>query len=265
DTPAPTATATPIPTFTLPPTFTPYLPPTPTAVPFMDGPTVIGHSVEGRPIEVYRFGTGPTHRLIVAGIHGGGEYNTILLAYELIEHITAHPNTIPDHITLYIVPNLNPDGEAREHGPNGRANANGVDLNRNWPYDWHAEWDRYGCWVRTPVTAGDYPASEPETSTLLFFIQFTNIDALISYHSAALGIFAGGNTYGPSVRLAEAVADVTDYPWPPIDTGCNITGDLTDWAASRRIAAIDIELTNHTDTDFEINLRVLRTFLIWRR
>ncbi len=266
-TPSPTATptSTPTPTATPEPSPTPDYTPTPTPIPFASGPVVIGHSVAGRPIEVYRFGTGSTRRLIVAGIHGGSEANTIALANELIVYIDDHPEIIPRHITLYILPNLNPDGAARGRGPIGRANDNGVDLNRNWPHGWKQTWDRSGCWNILPITAGDYPASEPEVLSLMTFIQYYNIDALISYHSAALGIFAGGYDYGPSVRLAEAVAEVSTYPWPPIDTGCEITGDLTDWAAAHRIAAIDIELSDHTHTDFDQNLEILRVFLNWRR
>ncbi len=58
---------------------------------------------------------------------------------------------------------------------------------------------------------------------------------------------------------------MTTYPWPPINTGCDYTGNLTDWAANTRgIPSIDIELTNHRDTDFEMNLRVLQVFLNWK-
>jgi len=57
--------------------------------------------------------------------------------------------------------------------------------------------------------------------------------ALISYHSAALGIFPGGKPdFPPSIRLAKAVSLVSDYPYPPINTGCDYTGNLTDWAAN---------------------------------
>ena len=38
--------------------------------------TVIGHSVEGRDIVSYTFGTGDTHLLFVGGIHGGYEANS---------------------------------------------------------------------------------------------------------------------------------------------------------------------------------------------
>jgi g-D-glutamyl-meso-diaminopimelate peptidase len=223
--------------------------------------------VLGRPIEVYKFGAGSIERLIIAGIHGGYEWNTVALADQLILHLNQHPELIPAEVTLYLVRVVNPDGLARARGVDGQMNENGVDLNRNWPANWMADWPRSGCWVYRPVTGGTAPLSEPETRALADFIVQRNFDASISYHSAALGIFAGGaNGSTPeSLRLAEAVAAVVNYPYPPLDTGCYYTGQFTDWAADLGLAALDIELTNHRDTDFEANLRVLEVFLNWRR
>lgn len=229
------------------------------------GPYTIGKSFSGRSIVVYRFGTGRRERLIVAGIHGGNEWNTVVLAYQLIDYLGKNPEIVPADKTLYILPLLNPDGAARAHDHTGRVNDRGVDLNRNWPYRWAAEWDREGCWNYLPTSGGEYAASEPETQALIDFIKKHNFDALISYHSAALGIFAGGvPTLPESDRLARALAKVSPYSYPPIDTHCNYTGNLTDWASSvQGIAAVDIELRNHRDSDFEENLRVLKTFLNW--
>lgn len=226
---------------------------------------VIGISVEGRPLEVYGFGSGPEQLMIVAGIHGGYEWNTIALADELIAYLQAHPEVIPPTRTLFILRNLNPDGEAADHGPDGRANAHGVDLNRNFPLNWQQDWRRSGCWQLRALTAGTSPASEPETQALMTFIEaHPNLRALISYHSAGLGIFPGG--FPPdlkSVRLAESLAAVSSYKYPPVDTGCFYTGQLISWVAAQGIAAVDIELTNHHDTDFEINLKVLEAFLMF--
>jgi len=269
-----TSTITPSPTWTPTPTETPTetstptssLTETPTPVPFSEGPIIIGHSVQGRPLEVYRFGTGPTERLIVAGMHGGGEYNTIQLADLLIAYLQGHPEIVPADVTLFIFRALNPDGEARSHIYLGRANANGVDLNRNWDANWKKDWPRSGCWTLTDVNSGTGPESEPETQALKAFIQSHSIDAIINYHSAALGIFAGGlppDDY--SIRLAEAVAAVTTYPYPPINTGCMYTGAFTDWADENNIAALDVELADHVNTDYEMNLKVLKVFLNWKR
>jgi predicted deacylase len=231
----------------------------------MEGPRVIGQSVEGRPLEVFIFGHGPVHRMIVAGIHGGYEWNTIALAYELKDHLAEHPELVPPEISLFLLPALNPDGEARSHSYAGRANANGVDLNRNWPAHWKADWSRVGCWNYLPIGAGPQPVSEPEVMALMRFILEQRISALISYHSAALGIFAGGRPSSQaSLSLAEAIAEVSPYPYPPLDSGCEYTGQFADWAAENGIAAVDVELTNHQDTDLEVNLRVLQTFLGWK-
>jgi protein MpaA len=268
----PKPSITPIPPPTRRPTFTPWPTPSrgPSVTPFSIAPanrTVIGYSIENRPQEVFRFGVGATPKLIVAGIHGGSEWNTVALADELIAYLNDHPERVPENISLYILRDLNPDGTARAHGVDGRVNAHGVDLNRNWPYNWVENWSRDGCWIWRPVTGGEYGGSEPEVQNLIAFIDTINPAALISYHSAALGIFPGGRPdYGPSIRLAEAVAEVSDYPYPPLDTGCDYTGNLTDWAANTRgIPSIDIELTNHRDTDFDQNLRVLQTFLAWKK
>jgi predicted deacylase len=223
---------------------------------------IVGHSVEGRPLRVYTFGDGEQERMIVAGIHGGDEWNTVTLANQLIGYLDQNPNLIPEDVTLYILPNLNPDGEARAHNKYGRLNHNGVDLNRNFPANWKLDWDRSGCWNSLPTSGGTGPGSEVETQTLMKFINDHNIQALISYHSAALGIFPGGLPWDEeSVRLAESLAQVASYPFPPIDTGCAYSGTLADYAVSTGAAAVDMELTNHFDTDFDQNLQVLDVLL----
>lgn len=270
-TPSPTITRTPTtsPTITITNTPKPTRTPRPTPTPTFgigQPPLVIGYSVLNRPLEIFQFGNGPIKRLIVAGIHGGYEWNTVALAEELILHLNQNPAVVPGEVTLYILRVLNPDGYAREHNIRGRANAHNVDLNRNWPSHWQADWPRSGCWIYLPITGGSRPASEPEVQALMAFVLDYDIDALISYHSAALGIFAGGQPSTlDSLSLAEAVAAVSDYPYPPIDTGCQYTGQLADWAADNGLAAIDVELTNHRDTDFEQNLKILKTFLAWGR
>ena len=240
-------------------------PPLPSLTPFDGLATVIGYSVEGRPLEVVRFGYGIHKRMIIAGIHGGNEWNTVALADELIVHLRRHPQLLPEGVALYVLRSLNPDGEARAHTSDGRTNANGVDLNRNFAVGWRADWPRRGCWTLRPVTAGAYPASEPETQAVMLFLQEHPVEALIDYHSAALGIFPAGDPPDPrSVSLAQAIEDVTPYSYPPIDTGCEFSGTLVDWAASLGAAAVDLELSNHTDTDFDINLRVLDVLLNWQ-
>lgn len=254
------------------PTLTPnpfYTPPVfETSTPFVlargPRPAIVGFSLAGRPIEAYTFGVGEREYLIVAGVHGGYEWNTIALANELITHINENPEVIPSDVTLYIIRNMNPDAEARSHDVDGRVNNNDVDLNRNFPSDnWVADWDRDGCWIYRPTTGGLYGGSEPETRSVMSFIGSHKIEAMISYHSAALGVFPGGVPWeAPSKRLASALAKATGYPYPPIDTGCEYTGTLADWAVEKGVgAAVDMELRDHKNTDFEENLKALKVLL----
>jgi hypothetical protein len=242
-----------------------------TATPFvLEGgamrPMVIGYSVSGRPIEVYTFGNGEKQRMIVAGIHGGYEWNTIALADELIKYVYENPNIVPSDVTLYILRNLNPDGDARDHGIDGRVNDHGVDLNRNFPTNWAANWDRDGCWNYGPTTGGTGPGSEPETKTLMGFLQTHKVEALISYHSAALGVFPGGEPWEKnSITFAKALAKATKYPFPPLDTGCIFTGTLADYAVERGAVSVDMELSTHKYTDFKRNLEALKILLNWEK
>ncbi len=262
----PTVITTPTPTATATPTFTPTNTGTPTATPTpAEGePQTIGYSVEGRPLEVFRFGNGERVALIITGVHGGYEWNTVALADQLIEHIRSAPDLIPDDKTLYILRVLNPDGYERDKGPDGRANSNNVDLNRNWDANWQANWAGSACWNYRFITAGEGPGSEPETQALMKFMLDNNVERLINYHSAALGIFPGGWPKDQnSMDLAYALALVSPYSYPPVETDCQYTGQMIDWASAQGIAAVDVELRNHVDTDFEINLEVLRAFLGW--
>ncbi len=269
-TPRPTATPTASPTPTWTPTITPSptatATPTPTPWPY-GAAQVIGYSVEGRPLEVYRFGLGPKHRMIVAGIHGGYEWNTVALAHRMITYLQGRPELIPPDVSLFILPVLNPDGYARDWGNRGRANAHGVDLNRNFPRLWKPTWGGTQCWRRLPITAGDAPFSEPETQALRDFLLRPDIrvQVLVSYHSAALGVFPGGQPWDPaSVEFARAVAQATRYRFPPVDADCEYTGQLIDWAAmDLHIAAVDIELHTHQRIDWKENLEVLRLLLTW--
>jgi protein MpaA len=269
----PRATATPVPTSYYLPTVTPnplatpiedYATPTPFVFSAGPPPGAIGASVMGLPIELYAFGQGEVQYLIVAGIHGGYEGNTVDLANQLLVHLSEHPELIPSGTTLYLVADMNPDGVARGRNVDGRVNANGVDLNRNFPtLNWVADWDHTRCWNDRPTTGGSSGGSEPETRAVMGFIRSHHIRALISYHSAALGVFPGGVPWQPeSIALAKALAGETRYPFPPIDIGCRYTGTLADWAVENGVgAAVDMELTNHRDPDFSQNLRALETLL----
>src|SRR3989338_11578153 len=72
--------------------------------------TVIGTSAGGNNITAYHFGEGDSDLLFVGGIHGGYEWNTVLVAYQLMDYLKANSNVIPANVKVTVVPVLNPDG-----------------------------------------------------------------------------------------------------------------------------------------------------------
>ena len=128
----PRLTAQPAPTFaediapaTVAPT-TPTLQPTATPAPWYEQ-SVLGTSVAGRAMELHRLGTGPVNLVLVGGHHGGYEWNTTLLAYEVIDQLRAAPDTVPAQLTVYVIPNANPDGLFAITGREGRFTREDVD------------------------------------------------------------------------------------------------------------------------------------------
>jgi hypothetical protein len=272
DTPIPTPTATAVPSATpviQRPTATPFPTHTPpaTATTASRGITqTIGFSAQNRPIVEYQFKNGPNHIVFVGGIHGGYEWNTILLAYEAIDYFTANPHLVPDSVTLHIVPSANPDGQFLVTGSAarfsatevisdtapGRFNGNEVDLNRNWDCEWQAR----GLWRDQWVDAGERPFSEPETIALRDYLMALRPRAVIFWHSALDGVFAAGcpETYRPAYELATLYGLASGYPIYDRFDSYAITGDASDWLTTQDIAAMTVELANHSDTDWRQNL-----------
>ena len=89
--------ATPISTPTVPEPEVPIVVVTPPVV--VDPKTVIGTSVDGRAIESYTFGTGSTTLLFVGGVHGGYEWNSVLVAYEMIDELTTGVMLLPAELS----------------------------------------------------------------------------------------------------------------------------------------------------------------------
>jgi len=234
-------------------------------------PVVIGYSTSGLPIESYTFGSGPRRVAFVGGIHGGAEWNTILLAYAAIDYFNRHAAAIPPAITVQIIPAANPDGEravtgrwgrfqpqdvAQDTG-GGRFNQNGVDLNRNWDCEWSAT----AWWGNLETSGGSAPFSERETQVLRRFflgeaLGMAPVQGVLFWHSAAPGVFAGGceGVYPAAEGLATIYAQAAGYPNGASFSGYPITGDATNWLATEQIPAIVIELATLDQIEWPQNL-----------
>lgn len=91
--------------------------------------SVIGFSVESRPIYSLKFGNGPIKILMWSQMHGNESTTTKALfdCFNLFETRNEIPVQILKSCTIQIIPILNPDGAARYT----RFNANDCDLNRD--------------------------------------------------------------------------------------------------------------------------------------
>lgn len=231
---------------------------------------IIGESVQGRKIEVYKYGNGSKNILFVGGIHGGYEWNSTLLAYNLIDYLTKNPQIIPQNLTVNIIPSANPDGLFKVVGKDGRFdltdvststeilasgrfNANGVDLNRNFDCKWKAE----STWQSKKVSAGTKSFSEPEAEAIKNFILAEKPVAVLFWHSKSNAVYASQCEDGilpETLEIMKEYSDASGYKAIEEFDAYEVTGAADDWLASVGIPAITVELKTHETVEWEQNL-----------
>lgn len=213
---APTTTAAPT-TLAPPPPPPPTLPPLPAMplVPVADATVVetrqVGTSVEGRPIDAVRRGTPGGRVVLVIGVIHGDENDGLAIVDRLLQW------QVPAGIDLWVIDSMNPDGVAADD----RHNANQVDLNRNFPYNWGPIGEPgFGQY------AGPGPASEPETQAIVSFITEIRPDLVVWYHQDLYRISPGSGRDG---AIRARYAELTGLPVIDI-TGGIYTGVAATWA-----------------------------------
>ncbi len=230
----------------------------------------IGTSVENRSIEAYTYGDGKNHLLFVGGIHGGYEWNSVLLAYEMMDYLSQSSSSLPKNLKITVIPSANPDGVAKVVSKDGRFtkedviqsaklsvglgrfNANNVDLNRNFDCKWQAT----STWRSTPVSAGMSAFSEPEAQAIRDFIKANPVKAVVFWHSQANAVYASECENGilPETRdIMNAYSKASGYKAVDVFDAYPVTGDAEGWLASIGIPAITVELSTHEDIEWENN------------
>jgi murein peptide amidase A len=147
---------------------------------------VIGRSVRGRPLVARVIGpdSAPRKVLIVGCIHGNE------CAGEAIVSALARRQP-SEGVQLWLVPEMNPDGTAA----GTRQNAHGVDLNRNFPYQWQAL-------AEPTYYAGPKPLSEPESRAAVRLIRRVKPTVTIWYHQHEDLVDMAGGDRGVARRYA---------------------------------------------------------------
>ena len=125
---------------------------------------------------------------------------------------------------LYFIPRLNKN--------NKRTNANGVDLNRNFPTK---NWQKS---ARVDYFGGDITKSEEETKFLVNLIEDNSFDAIVTIHAPYKII----NYDGPALELAQKISLILNYPVES-DIGYPTPGSFgTYCGVERQIPVITIEI-----------------------
>jgi hypothetical protein len=237
----------------------------------------IGKSAGGYSIGAYKFGVGAKKIVFVGGIHGGAETSTILLITKTIRCFGRQKEKIPNGITVFFIPLLNPDGYfslrnmiSRGINPYGiresleiRCNSRMVDLNRNWDFDWKPKTGQaFG--DSSINDGGAYPFSEPETKALGDFLRLHRVKLVFFYHSMLFnskivipgreGRFISGP---PSQALISAMPSYTLKPRLGDYTGLAI-----DYLDREGIPAVDIEIPSSA-IDYRTNLRGMAAAIKW--
>lgn len=179
---------------------------------------VIGRSVEGRDIVAYRSGESGGRVVLVVGATHGNEPKGVDVA-QRIRALGA-----PAGVELWVVDTINPDGLVA----NRRTNANGVDINRNFSWNWNFI-------PRSSVTnqySGLAAADQPETQAIELLITQIRPVVTVWYHQASNRVSAGGARRELSRTYAALVGQIVADT--PCSAGCTGTGS---------------QFTNHTVAD----------------
>lgn len=214
--------------------------------------SAIGYSVEGRPILAYSFGSGSSKVVYVGAMHGTEQSSKYLLD-SWIGELEAHPERIPAHRTIVVIPNSNPDGVVRSR----RTNMHNVDLNRNFPAnDWTAGVYMPGQ-VFEPQGGGTEPLSEPESKALANYVKGISPRLVLTYHSSAAVVI--GNDAGDASSLAAVYAAKSRYSVANDSQADDIfsyttTGEFEDWLHDKLgIPTLLIELASLRGNEFSRN------------
>jgi protein MpaA len=207
----------------------------------------LGKSVKGYDIMASIYGSGAKHVLVFGGIHGD-EPHTTVLARALAVNI--NQNTLPPNVTLVIVPDVNPDGLMAST----RVNANGVDINRNFPSKtWRAGY------TEPRWNPGAQPSSEPETRAVLGLLERYPPHLVVTLHAAMGCVNWDGTSGGP---FAQVMAAINGYPLCA-SLGYETPGSLGMLTGiDRQVPTVTIELRpKNASAAVQENLNALLTLL----
>lgn len=176
----------------------------------MQARSVLGRTLWGRDVAPLK---ADLRILVLGGIHGD-EMSSSSLVFHWISLASDMPHAAPQSVHWRFIPVLNPDGLFAK--PSRRVNANGVDLNRNFPTPNWARDARVYWETRTRRDPrrwpGNKPLSEPESRFLLQQMDSFKPNLIVSVH-APYGVLDFDGPSVPPSKLGRLFLDqVGIYP-----------------------------------------------------
>ncbi len=212
---------------------------------------VIGHSIEGRNIYAMKISDNPNERelqeptVLFNSVHHAREIMTPEVALDIVDQLvrgyskSSRIRKWVNRSEIWVVPMVNPDGNHRVWTVNKlwRKNARGgygVDLNRNYPYNWNTCNGSTG-YTSGPTYRGSEPGSEPETQVIMNLVKRIRPVFDISYHSySELVLYpfgcSGNKADDMVVSIGKKLGKLLDYkPGTPWELLYNADGGDVDW------------------------------------
>lgn len=206
---------------------------------------LLGKSVKGENIKGFTSGDENCFNktLIIGGIHGTEPQSSDVCDLYINEVIN---KPFPNDCFLILIPCLNPDGIKAKI----RTNANGVDLNRNFPA---SSWKSIPLANNNAYYPGIKPASEPETQIIVNLFKKYNFKKIIAVHTNYTIQFPNPpmiNYDGEQSReLAEKISYATTLP-AYHDVGYPTPGSLGVWIGhDLKKISITVELDHKKKTE----------------
>ncbi len=222
---------------------------------------ILGKSIKGKEIKGYFFGEENAFNktLIIGGIHGVEPQSAEICELYINE---VKEKSFPEDYFLVLIPCINPDGiELKTRG-----NANGVDLNRNFP---SSTWKSVPLANNKSYYPGTKPASEPETQIIVNLFNKYNFKKVIAIHTNHTIQFPNPpmvNYNGDHSReLAEKLSTVTGLP-AHHDIGYPTPGSLGCWTEKdlKKISiTIELDDTKQSQELYKKHHLLFETGILW--
>lgn len=212
---------------------------------------VLGTSADKREIWEVKIGEeyANNHILIHGAIHGREYMNTELLFWMMHTYLKNIKQEEYEQVCFHILPMANPDGVCISHeGPDAirdrslqktiwecykrdleekrefvdaemyfkkwKANARGVDLNKNFLYGWKEYQGKI--YPSYAFYKGEMPGSEEETKAILKIAKMQKFCCTVAFHSSGNLVYwdygSTGKVFKQEKRLAQLIHSLTGYP-----------------------------------------------------